>query len=646
MSSPSMFDRISSPRQRLSNPLRSPPIREVSEYDLDELEPRSDDVLFDQEPPLPRLKKNMQHVSATSTRRSSSPASWDSKHRYSNSPPHTRSKPIFAGPPPPIASSMMMNQHPSRQSTVSSHGDNGRGYGLISASRFGSNSPSQKHVDNRPRLDSIWRSLQRREKALERDIQQLLDLQASGLIAGSGEGSESNFGSDTTTGESTFYSTATSKSRMMNSLHMPTRSTPDGNVIPVRQPVSNKPRGLKSTRVGLQRSMAALSDLKAEEDLHLSTALEQRKDALAYLDKMSKRRDDIYSELHALEDDEEEPLGQELRSLEAERQELDHDIQRLEEKLAGAKKRRRWVREKMEDVKGRREAGLSGYRAAGRDVDIEVRTLMQTPPIAPLDIDALGYGENTRPKENMDILRGTEFLQLRPERRTVEMARTWWQGEIAALERRKAQISQDRQALIEGSEVWSDVTGLVAQFEAKLRELVKSSQAGDADEEPQQAAIQSQLSEMDDVVQELQKRLQLAESKHWNLLICAIGAELEAFVEAKALLSDTLGLPEPAAAVDSPELSDSTDKAEGTSQEERADSHDESDNEVPADLLVSRMEDHDHDPPDSPQQQSVVLRRGSAGNNEVPVEFLADLHGPNKIEQDTEIAAVTRLMSK
>ncbi|UZP44889.1 hypothetical protein NXS19_012701 [Fusarium pseudograminearum] len=537
MSSPSMFDRISSPRQRLSNPLRSPPIREVSEYDLDELEPRSDDVLFDQEPPLPRLRKNMQPVSATSTRRSSSPASWDSKHRYSNSPPHTRSKPIFAGPPPPIASSMMMNQHPSRQSTVSSHGDNGRGYGLISAR------------------------------------------------------------------ESTFYSTATSKSRMMNSLHMPTRSTPDGNVIPVRQPVSNKPRGLKSARVGLQRSMAALSELKAEEDLHLSTALEQRKDALAYLDKMSKRRDDIYSELHALEDDEEEPLGQELRSLESEQQELDHDIQRLEEKLAGAKRRRRWVREKMEDVKGRREAGLSGYRAAGRDVDMEVRTMMQTPPIAPLDIDALGYGESTRPKENMDILRGTEFLQLRPERRTVEMARTWWQGEIAALERRKAQISQDRQALIEGSEVWSDVTGLVAQFEAKLRELVRSSQAGDADEEPQQAAMQSQLSEMDDVVQELQKRLQLAESKHWNLLICAIGAELEAFVEAKALLRDTLGLPEPAAAVDSPELSDSTDKAEEASQEERAESHDESDNEVPADLLVSRIEDHDHDSPDSPQQQ-------------------------------------------
>ncbi|KAJ4129322.1 Autophagy protein 28 [Fusarium equiseti] len=633
MSSPSMFDRISSSRHRLPNiPLRSPPIREVSEYDLDELEPRSDDVLFDQEPPRPRHRKNTQPVSTTSTRRSSSPASLDSKHRYSNSPPHTRSKPIFAGPPPPIASSMLINQQSSRQSTSSSHVDNSRGYGLLAASRFGSNSPSQKHVDNRPRLDTIWRSLQRREKALERDIQQLLDLQASGLIAGSGDGgSESNFGSDTGTGESTFYSTATSKSRMVNSLHIPTRSTPDGNVIPVRQPAPNKPRGLKTARVGLQRSMAALAELKAEEDMHLNTSLEQRKDALAYLDKVSKRRDAIYSELHALENDEEEPLGQELRLLEEQQHDLDQEIQLLEEKLARAKRRRRSVRERAEEVKNRREAGLSGYRAAGKDVDIEVRKLMQTPPIAPLDVDALGYGVNSQPKGDMDILRGTEFLQLRPERRTMEMARNWWQGEIAALERRKAKISEDRQALMEGSEVWSEVTGLVAQFEAKLRELVKASQAGDADEEPQQAAMRNQLSEMDDVVQELQHRLQMAESKHWNLLICAIGAELEAFIEAKALLKDTIGLPEPAPADDLTEHNGSREKLEEESQDDREESHDESDNEVPADLLVSKLEDHDRDPHDSTQQQSVVLRRDSSGENDVPAEFLAE-HDPNKLD--------------
>ncbi|KAF5665168.1 cellular myosin heavy type a protein [Fusarium heterosporum] len=634
MSSPSILDRISSPRQRLSNnPLRSPPVRAVSEYDLDELEPRSEDPpLFEQDAPGPRLRKPAQPPSATSTQRSSSPASWDSKRRYSNSPPQTRSRPIFMGPPPPITSSVLINQHPSRQSTSSNQSDSSRGFGLLAPNRFGLDTrPDQKYPDNRPRLDSIWRSLQRREKVLERDIQQLLDLQASGLIAGSGDGgSESNFGSDTGTGESTFYSTATSKSRMISSLHMPTRSTPDGNVIPVRQPTPNKPRGLKSARAGLQRSMAALSNLKAEEDSHLNTALEQRKDALAYLDKMSKRRDDIYSELHALEDDEQEPLGQELRELGAEQQVLDHDIRLLEEKLAGMRNRRRWVREKMEDVKNRREAGLSGYRAAGRDVDTEVRTLIQRPPIAPLDIDALGSATKAHSKENLDMLRGTEFLQLRPERRTVEMARTWWQGEIAVLERRKSQIAEDRQALDDGSEVWSEVTGLVAQFEAKLRELVKASQARDADEK-QQAATRYQLSEINVVVEELEKRLQLAESKHWNLLICAIGAELEAFLEAKAVLKAIFAVPDESVTTeDPPEQSVSTNNTEEASQESREESHDESDNEVPADLLVSRFEDHGH-PPDSPQQQSVVLRRDSS-ENDVPAEFLVEHKDQVKID--------------
>lgn len=55
-------------------------------------------------------------------------------------------------------------------------------------------------------------------------------------------------------------------------------------------------------------------------------------------------------------------------------------------------------------------------------------------------------------------------------------------------------------------------------------ELIKARQAGDADEEPQQVAIKYQLSWMDTVVEEMEKRLQLAESKHWNLLIWSIGA--------------------------------------------------------------------------------------------------------------------------
>lgn len=363
--------------------------------------------------------------------------------------------------------------------------------------------------------------------------------------------------------------------------------------------------------------MAALSELKAEEDAHLDTALVERKDALAHLDTLCKRQDNIYAELHALEDNDEEPLGCELRELGAEHAALGDDIRLLEEKLVAMRNRRRWLKEKMEDVKNRREAGLSGYRAAGRDVDLEVRSLMHRPPITPLDIEAISKDAKGK---DPDTLKGTEFVRLRPERRTAEMARAWWEGEVALLQRRKTRIQEDRDALAAGTTLWSEVTDLVAEFESKLRELIKGSQDSQDEAESEHAAVSGHLAKMETVVSGLEQRLQLAEENHWNLLICAIGAELEAFLEAKALLKATFGVAQTQPVTERSEPDDHNEPSRKSNER-----HDESDNEVPADLLVSRLEEPDHEPPNSPQQRSVVLRREytqSPDNNDPPPEFL------------------------
>ncbi|KAF7533558.1 hypothetical protein G7Z17_g13493 [Cylindrodendrum hubeiense] len=648
MTSQSLLDRISTTRNRLPIlPLHNRATRPPSEYPLDELEPRPDETIADLEPPRPRLRRPA--AQAASTRLPSPPASWDRKMRSPGSPSRTRQKPIFSQPPPPIASSTLISKQNSRHSLPSNYTESLPGNGLLAASRQGFESTflHQKPHEGAYRPDSVWRSLHRRERALERDIQQLLDLQASGLLAGSGDSvSDRDLERDSDTGgESTFYSAATSKSRMASSLYISPRSTPDGNVIPVRQPAARKPLGLQSARAGLRRSMAALSELKAEEDVHLDTALAQRKDALAYLDTMSARRDGIYAELHTLEEDDQEPLGQELRELGAENASLDEEIRLMEEKLVGMRNRRRWVRDKMDDVKNRRESGLSGYRAAGRDIDTEVRELLRRPPITPLDPQVVKQSAIIGSGSDIESPGGLDFLQMRPERRTAEMARTWWEGEIAILERRKAQILDDRDALVEGARVWSEVTKFVADFESTLRKLIKSGlHHGDEDEvTSSQEAIDGQLARMDSVVQELEQRLQLAEEKHWNLLICAIGAELEAFVEAQGLLNATFGAPE-----EQPELltgsSHSTilkdrtadvpsheheNKHENEHEDEHEHKHhdDESDNEVPADLLVSRFEDHGHDDePPSPRPAGDVHSQGDGEPDDVPPEFLAE-HG-------------------
>ncbi|KAL6401726.1 hypothetical protein AUP68_15605 [Ilyonectria robusta] len=581
MTSQSLLDRISNSRHHLPIlPLHNRSNRPPSEYPLDELEPRPDETMTaDLEPPRPRFRRPA--AQGDSTRLPSPPASWDTKMRSPGSPSRTRPKPIFSQPPPPITSSILLSKQGSRPSLPSNYTETLAGNGLLAASRSGLESTflHQRPHEGAYRPDSVWRSLQRRERALERDIQQLLDLQASGLLAGSGDSvSDRDLERDSDTGgESTFYSAATSKSRMSSSLYVPPRSTPDGNVIPVRQPAARKPLGLQSARAGLRRSMAALSELKAEEDIHLDTALAQRKDALAYLDTMSDRRDGIYAELHALEEDDQEPLGRELRELGIEQESLDQGIRLMEEKLVGMRNRRRWVRDKIDDVKNRRESGLSGYRAAGRDIDTEFRELLRRPPITPLDLQAIKQSAGPDSGTDTESPGGLDFLRLRPERRTAEMAR-------------------------------SDKVAATAS----------------------QEAIDGQLARMDSVVQELEQRLQLAEDKHWNLLICAIGAELEAFVEAQGLLKATFGTPgeEPELLTGSSHSTPQKDKNELSSHDqEHKDHDDESDNEVPPDLLVSRFGDHDQDDePPSPHPSGDVPSQRDGETNDVPPEFLAE-HG-------------------
>lgn len=373
--------------------------------------------------------------------------------------------------------------------------------------------------------------------------------------------------------------------------------------------------------------MAALADLKREEDAHLDAALAERKMALTRLSRLGTRRTGIQDELMALEGDEEEPLGKELRDLGSKHGTLDREIRLLEEKLVGMRNRRRWLREKMDDVKNKREAGLSGYRGALKDVDVEVNALVRRPPVQPLDQEMVNQGNG--PDAEASSTGGFEFMRLIPERRTVEMAKAWWEAEIGILERRKDQIDQELQALEEGGATWQEAMALVSDFESNLRAIVKAgtdasappSAKGKEKAPSAEDMIRSQLPRMDGVVAELEQRMQLAESKRWNLLICAIGAELEAFKEAHDMLRGIVEGPDEEADEDSRgdsrtegNLVDDDDVASNGSPE-----RDENDNEVPADLLVSRLDDAD--------RESAISQQDS--ENGVPPEFLAE-HGHDK----------------
>lgn len=707
--------------------------KKPSEYDLSEVSPRRDHALLSSEPMDGR---NM----APFDRRSPSPTA-----RYSDEASNTgsasRSKPnqrvLFAGPPPPIAVSRVLyrDEEDRGAPSTSPRGLNAsslaRSINSVLFDRGSSPSlPRNRDYDHRP--DAVWLNLQRRERALQRDLQRLLDAQSAGLAAhlgpeppGSSSSAARSDASDTNTTPTDATPPHSSRRRRSQPLQQQRHVTFEfeqqqqlahgetggagGVVMPVRQPRPPKPLGLRAARAGLARTMALLADLKAEEDATLAAAAVARRRALARLRALTARREGIASELRALEADDERdqgedwgdqgaqgddrdrqkreqqqqqrPLGRELRELREERERVGGEIADLEARLAALKQRRKFLDGRIEEVRNAREAGLSGYRGALKEVEGKIAALLRTPGVTPLDVnsfrgaDGNGDSEDGGERVGQGSPGGVEFLRLRPERRTAEMAREWWEAEMEILERRKTEVDKEKTALEEGSEVWNDAVKLVSEFEAGLRRELAGAEGGKMLESregkgkgkekasdsgasspppspvPPEQAMYTQLDKMAAVMAGLEERLNLAEEKGWNLLICAIGAELEAFRQAEGMLREALraagydvgddanddsdkggstprlgrsaSMRDSGPLLDGPTVNPCADMGPGTGgkqnlvdlggqDEEKAA---ESDNEVPADLLVAAAEEHGLASPALSRQDS---------ENEVPIEFLME----------------------
>lgn len=402
--------------------------------------------------------------------------------------------------------------------------------------------------------DTFWRNLQHRERVIQKEFQRILDAQSTGLMA--------NLNPDAAPPSSSNISEAGSTSTARRShavFELPTRTTETGEIIPVRQP-RQKPLTLRGARAALARTMAIAADLKIEEEANLDCALFVRKKALSELRKVSTQRDAIVGELQTLEGDDEEPLARELRDLDEEYANVRAEIAELEEQLVGLRKRKRWLDGRRLDVRNRREAGLSGYKGALREVDDKMQDMLVKPRVLPLDVEAVvgpGHNEGSQEVEQQALV-GLEFMRLRPERRTSNMAKDWWESEIALLERRKEEVNEERSALEEGADVWKEVVELVTFYEEDLRkEISKASSAepggfnhdsgkdkGKAiadDQAPSPLTFySSQLDKITKVMGALDEKLNLAEEHRWNLLLCAIGAELEAFRQAKDMIRSML----------------------------------------------------------------------------------------------------------
>lgn len=155
-------------------------------------------------------------------------------------------------------------------------------------------------------------------------------------------------------------------------------------------------------------------------------------------------------------------------------------------------------------------------------------------------------------------------MSLPKGRRTLDMAQEHWQEECGQLRKKLEQVENERDALEDGSHVWDDVVGGVSAFESRLRRRLRqlarpTSQnrvsqqlsrvhlaSGNDTSNSKMPVMTSQetvnelVADTDSTISMLGTQLKSSETRNWKLLVCCIGAELEAFREAKDVILSSL----------------------------------------------------------------------------------------------------------
>ena len=485
---------------------------------------------------------------------------------------------MFTGPPAPVAQSMLLLSPPK---------DNGSG-------RSSSSSNSKPRYTN-PNLHTslhIRRSsggsldpllvIERKEKALQQELQLLLDAQSTGLVQGFGQdvGGDggSDAGSSTPTMSHSFRgdgSTGRSRER-------------ERGIVPVRQP-KKKPLSLRGARKALLKDMRTLANVKAEESSILRDEIARREEVLSKFREWEGRITSVQKELSGAASGEEDAS---LSLLKDEERKVDTEIRDLEERLLQLRARKRWLGERIRENENRREARLSSYRGALKDVEREVKIFLDRPGIERSIVMANSEEEH--------------FTALPPKRRTLGMAKDWFIKEKKELGARLEDSKLEKNALLEGAEIWAQSMELVMRFEDELRVQMQ----GQLGEEK----LRETVSRMGGIVSKLEKSLEIAEKKGWNLLVAAIGAEVEAFREGKTMLRSVLGAADEAA--ETPKVKSSRTWEEDREEEREESFHSTEDGlEVVVEGLNSgtlqRLDSREESEDDGPPAEFMVEDKGS-----------------------------------
>ena len=344
-------------------------------------------------------------------------------------------------------------------------------------------------------------TLQRRARHLEQQLQELLDAQADGLMNGLS-------GNDAIPDDSVSNGSTTPTVSSVRSADKNAENGDDQRKLP------RKKVGLNTARRGIFRRIQQLASVKAEELNMLDEGLRGLQYNVEKTETWTQKRTRLETKIQSIES---EDAGAKTQALHTEASKLEQDIRQKEEELWALKRRQRRVLDELAETENSKEAKLSSYKTSLSMLDKEVSSFLTRPP-----------------NRNHTPLSSSPFPTLPPKRRTLEMAHEYWQEEYTRLADKCEEIDIERAALEEGSTLWNDTVKKVTNYETSLqRYMLKVSKNGVAD--PKHL-----LDQTDATITFLNE--EYASSRSWNLLTCAIGAELEAFQQGRDLLHEALGV--------------------------------------------------------------------------------------------------------
>jgi len=358
-------------------------------------------------------------------------------------------------------------------------------------------------TDPVPQSDALL-TLSRQEAHLQSTLQALLDAQSEGLLAGLAGGGPAHDDASST-----------------GSRTPTTTSNKPKAVVPVRQPARKK-LGLRGARRGIARAISDLANLKSEENRVLEDEVAERTGILSTVSNFERKSTGLREQIRGIQG---EDASRRVEHLKAEENTLGNSIHDLETQLYEMKARHRHLAREIDGLNSSVQSKLSSYESALALAEKDIKIFLARPPVETSTTAATGV------------------WALPKERRTLEMAKERYSEEQQTLRAQIKAVQAEGIALEEGGAVWEEVVQEVNTVEKSLRGEMQRMQSPLVETTGGYGTAQGMktiLQTMIHVRTRMESKLDRAETNHWRLLVCCIGAELEALMEGQAVLEGAL----------------------------------------------------------------------------------------------------------